>query len=216
MDKLELQQDSTLTEESAEDETTLKDAETQETENSESQETSDDPNSETTDASKESEKTDEEDEGIKRIKKLNNENKSLRTRLREAEDQLKSLGTDPDSFKTLVSERDNYKTQYDSLLASLRTERLSSSITEVARKNGAIEPDAVIALANTTDVKVEYDNDNRPTNVDAVVKNLKTKYPKLFMGASSNGNAGARNEREANLDAMTPEQRIAAGLRDRS
>lgn len=158
-----------------------------------------------------SKEDDTEDEGIKRIKKLNSENKSLRTRLREVEDRLKELGTEPDALKTLVSERDQYKTQYDTLLASLRTERLTNAITEASRKAGAIEPSAVIALATSSDVAVEYDAENKPTNVDAVVTNLKAKFPKLFGVISSNGNAGARNEREANLDALTPKERMAQG-----
>lgn len=216
MTKEESQPTETLTVEVTEEETTLTDESTENSESSEDEST--ESESENTEdespTSKDDDETeeDEEDDGIKRIRKLNGENKSLRTRLREAEDQLKTLGTDPDALKTLISERDNYKTQYDNLITSLRTERLTNVMTDVSRKAGAIEPSAVIALAAASDVAVEYDAENKPTNVDAVVKNLKTKFPKLFGTSSFNGNAGSRDDRDADLDSLTPEQRMKQGF----
>ena len=215
MTKEEMQQDESLTDESTNaDETTLTDAETSEsvtTENTESEIENAAGESDSSTEDEKPEENEEEDDGIKRIKKLNSENRNLRARLRDAEESLKNLGTDSESLKTLLSERDSYKTQYDDLLSSLRQERLTNAMTDVSRKAGAIEPSAVIALAAASDVAVEYDKEHKPTNVDAVVKSLKVKFPKLFGATAANGNAGARNERDANLDALTPKQRMAAG-----
>jgi hypothetical protein len=215
MTQQEIEHTETLTVTDADDATSTDAEESQTDENTDATSESTD---DTPDASTVSDENDgeDEDDGIKRIRKLNSENKSLRTRLREAEDALKNLGTDTDAFKSLVTERDNYKTQYDELLNSLRTERLSNAMSEASRKAGAIEPSAVFALANTSDVKVEYDEKNTPTNVDAVVNNLKSKYPKLFGATSLNGNAGARNERHADTDELTPKQRMALGYSEKS
>ena len=210
MTEVEMTQAEALTVADAQETTSTEVDESQEDENTETNVESE--STEATDPSTESEEKpkdeDEEDDGIKRIRKLNSENKSLRSRLREAEDALKNLGTDTDSFKQLVSERDQYKTDYDNLLSSLRTERLTNTMTEASRKAGAIEPSAVIALAGTSDVVVEYDDKNNPTNVEVVVKSLKAKYPKLFGLVASNGNAGARTDRTASLDGLTAKERL--------
>lgn len=220
MTEQELQKNDSLTESPSDEDTTLTDViENSQSHEAENVESESDPQNES-DSSKEDEtpepqEEEEEDDGIKRIRKLNNENKNLRNRLREAEDQLKNLGTDPDALKTLISERDSFKSQYDTLLSSLRTERLTNVMTDECRKAGAIEPNAVIALANTSDVAVVYDDNNKPTNVSDVIKNLKTKYPKLFGTQSFNGNAGARNERHADTDDLSPKERMRLGFAEK-
>lgn len=210
MTEQEIAHTETLTVEDAEETTSMDVDESQSEENEQTEDTTSKEEIESPDPSTESDEAaeEEEDDGIKRIRKLNSENKSLRNRLREAEDALKNLGTDTDTFKHLVSERDQYKTDYDTLLSSLRTERLTNVMTDMSRKFGAIEPSAVLALAGTSDVAVEYDNTNNPTNVEVVVKSLKAKYPKLFGQIASNGNAGARTERSANLDGLSAKERL--------
>jgi hypothetical protein len=78
--------------------------------------------------------------------------------------------------------------------AEIRTERTERMVLSAATKANAKDPDAILALASR---RIEYDDDGRPTNVDAVIKALRDERPDRFAAAGGNldgGNRGSSTE----------------------
>ena len=129
------------------------------------------------------------------IKKVRSEAKNLRARLKDAEAKLAEYeSANLSEIEKITQERDTFKSQYEGLIASLKTERIANAATQYAANAGAIEPAAVARLIREADV--EWDDELRPTNIDDLVANVKRDMPRLFAAVVGNGNAGAKDEQQ--------------------
>jgi hypothetical protein len=146
----------------------------------------------------------EEDKALEAMKKLRSEAKNLRLRLKDAEARIVEL----EASKTdegIAAERDDYQQKYETLFQQHRTEKISRLVSDVAREQGAIEPDAVAKLIDQS--KIEWNDDGEPSNVNDVVIELKNTYKRLF-GVTGKGNAGTRNERGSDHEGLSTTQRL--------
>lgn len=140
---------------------------------------------------------------LSKLKKVRNEAKNLRERLKTAEDRIHELeATNTD--EALRTERDDYKQKYEKLVQQHRTEKVTRLVTDAATKQGAIEPAAVAKLVDQDTIEWK---DGEPTNIADVVTNLKNTYKRLF-GVNGTGNAGNRNERGADNEGLTANERL--------
>lgn len=149
--------------------------------------------------SKESDEDDDEDAlvPLAKLKKVRNEAKNLRDRLKTAEARITELeagGANEDEAK-----------QVEALTHELRMERLSHKIAQEAVKSGAIEPSAVAKLIDLNSVTWE---NNAPTNIEAVLKAARESFPKLFVPVTGTGNVGNRSERGGQDEVMSPSSRL--------
>lgn len=130
---------------------------------------------------------------ISKLRKVRNEAKNLRERLREAEAKL--------------TERDDstLQSQLDSLMNELRSERLANALTSKVSDAGAIDPEILVGLVHLDSIEWEG---NTPTNLDGITTELKEKYPKQFRSARGEGNVGARNDAKPSLEGLTAEQKL--------
>jgi hypothetical protein len=128
-------------------------------------------------------------------RKLRQEHRSLRTRLRkyeEAEEKAKRDGMTPED-RVAAAEKDRDQTR-----DQLRRERVERQVLTVALAEKAVDPDAVVRLIDTE--AIEYDADGKPTNVSTLVKDLLKSKPYLRTGGSSgrgsaNGGEGGGGQR---------------------
>jgi hypothetical protein len=147
----------------------------------------------------ESDEDSDDDEALvplAKLKKVRGEAKNLRDRLRTVEARIVELEQSP--------KNDELQSQYESLVVSIRQERLERLIADEAGNANAIEPSAISKLINADDVVW---TDNSPSNVEAIVTQLKSQYPKLFVAVHGTSNAGARDERVID-DNLSPESRL--------
>ena len=84
-------------------------------------------------------------------------------------------------------EQGEYKDLYERTLTSLKAERAERLVTAAATKANAIRPDAISRLVGDA---LDYDDDGKPTNVDAVLAQAKKDYPELFRAAAGGGDGG--------------------------
>lgn len=143
----------------------------------------------------ESEDDDDESEALvplSKLRKVRNEAKNLRDRLKAAETEIETLktgGTNQDLVNEVAT-----------LTSTLRTERLAQLISSEATKNGAIEPAAIAKLIDQNAVEWE---ENKPTNISKVLEATKKTYPKLFSATQGSGNLGSRDEPRARTEGMS-------------
>jgi hypothetical protein len=152
---------------------------------------------------------DEDNEFTDALKKVRNEAKNLRTRLRDAEKTIEELRKT--SNDALVQERDDLARHLQDLKLEVRSDKTRSLVVEAARKANAIEPDAI---ADALMSKVEYDESDKPTNIEKVITDYKSTYKRLFGGALGNGNIGNRNERGSKYEGMSAIDTIAAAFKN--
>jgi chromosome segregation ATPase len=149
------------------------------------------------DASQDDEES-EDSEFTNALKKVRNEAKNLRKRLKDAEATIAELKAN--SNDELVKERDTYKQQLQDLKLEIRSDRTKAQVVEAARKANAVEPEAI---ADALMGKITYDENDKPTNVDKAISDYKATYKRLFTGAVGNGNIGNRNERGSKFEGMS-------------
>lgn len=158
----------------------------------------------------ESDSDDEDDDDamvpLSKLKKVRNEAKNLRDRLKTAEDKVSELEA-RSADDALMKERDELQGQVDTLTRELQSERLNVHLNATAAESGAIEPAVVAKLvdANT----VEWSDDGTPTNLEALVTDLKTAYPKLFSAAQGSGNVGTRSDTRGRDEVLSPSSRLS-------
>lgn len=168
--------------------------------------TGDEENADESDASDDDDDDDEALVPLSKLKKVRNEAKNLRERLKTAEARVEELEAGQ-SDTALVQERDDLKAEVTRLQSELHTERLSVHLDKAAEDSGAIEPAVVTKLVDTA--KIEWGDDGKPTNLDAMITDLKTAYPKLFSTAQGTGNVGNRSEPRGRDEALTPSSRLS-------
>ncbi len=164
------------------------------------------------DDASEDDESDDEDAMVPlaKLKKVRNEARNLRERLKAAEAKVAELeAVKPD--EALVRERDDLKAEVERLTNELHAERLRVHLDRAAAESGAIEPSVVGKLVDTA--KVEWGEDGQPTNLDALIADLKTSYPKLFVSAQGTGNVGTRSEPRGRDETLSPKSRIASAYR---
>lgn len=146
------------------------------------------PNNEEESEDSDSEEDDSEEQfvPISKLRKVRNEAKNLRERLKASEAQAEAL-------ESKLSERDDSALQakINEYKTELEKERLSNSLASIAGKHGAIDPDVLITLVPLD--KVEW-QDSKPSNLDGVISELKERYPRQFRKTTGSGNVGSRDE----------------------
>lgn len=145
---------------------------------------------------------------LSKLKEVRREAKNLRDRLRTAESRITELEATPVD-QSIIDERDQLRTQVETLTRQTRLATLDSLVSVAAREAGAIQEDVIVKLIDLDTVKWE---DGKPTNVADLVKDAKAKYSRLF--TTGNGNAGNRNERGGEYEGMTATDRIRSALRN--
>lgn len=143
---------------------------------------------------------------LSKLKEVRREAKNLRDRLRTAEARITELEATPVD-QSIIDERDQLRTQVETLTKQARHSTLSNLVTATAQEAGAIQPDAIVHLIDVDAVEWE---DGKPKNVADLVKEAKAKYSRLF--TTGNGNAGNRNERGGEYEGMTAHDRIRSAL----
>lgn len=134
----------------------------------------------------EDEDSDEQFVPLSKLRKVRNEAKNLRERLKASEAQVEELESklSTQSDSELQAKINEYKTE-------LEKERLSNSLAAVAGEHGAIDPDVLITLIPMD--KVEWE-DSKPSNLDDVINELKERFPRQFRKTTGSGNVGSRDE----------------------
>lgn len=139
------------------------------------------------------------------------------TKLRGFEKQSKQLQRELDEAKKALKAREDEKLSETERLnarlselekrsatadTALRQERARNAIYLAAQKHGAKKPDLVYRLLDHD--ALEMDDDGRPTNGEAVVKQLLKDNPELAASAgSADGGAGERGRTSAGADMNT-------------
>lgn len=119
------------------------------------------------------------------VKTLRTESAGYRKRANAAESRVKELESgQSEDLSTAQNERDTLKTQNEQLRERIRR---AAFIEEIGL------PSARLAYASVADLalEVEYDDDDRPTNLDDVRKALKKEFPQVFGDGSADGGAGS-------------------------
>lgn len=146
-------------------------------------------------------------------KALEDERKLRRDAERASKDNAKKLKDLEDASKPdierLTGERDELKTNYEKALVELRDAKAQGIVAKAARDAKAISPNAVYALISRD---LEFDDDNKPTNVDALIAGVQKSDPDLFKEiVNGSGDGGAGNTNGAGSDDMNAMIRRAAG-----
>lgn len=143
---------------------------------------------------------------LAKLKKVRNEAKNLRDRLKAAEAKVAELEA-AKSDEALVKERDDLKAEVERLTNELSAERMRVHLDKAATESGAIEPSVVSKLVDTA--KVTWGEDGQPTNLDALIADLKKTYPKLFAPTQGTGNVGNRSEPRGRDETLQGVSRLA-------
>lgn len=145
---------------------------------------------------------------LEEARKLRDENRKLRQRAKDAESKLTAATASDDQALTELEkatrERDDYKSRFDGLNASLRAERANAQAVELATKAGAIDAGAIARLIPGD--AVEFDDDGKPENIAELIADAKKSYPALFRAAAGGGNGGAK---DAEPEISSPVSRMA-------
>lgn len=127
----------------------------------------------------------------KRIGGLNSEAKSHRERAEAAEAELAELRkgqmSETDRITAEGKEKD---ARIEALAAENRDLRLEGVVTQEATAAKALDPVLVFRALDRT--AVEFDSDGKPTNVKALVGDLKKAHPSLFQRIEGSGDGGSR------------------------
>lgn len=122
------------------------------------------------------------------VKGLRKEAASYRTRLANAEKRVKMLEEGQDADTSAVREENE----------TLKTE--NESLRDLVRRSAFIEaidlpnPRAAWAMARDMRMEIEWDENHRPTNLDATRKALREADPGLFGEGSADGGATTRTK----------------------
>lgn len=119
------------------------------------------------------------------IRKLRKENATARKRLEEFENAGKTELERRDAALKAAEDRAS------TLEGRLRDLSARSAVTDASTKANAISPRAVYALIQSD---LEFDDEGKPTNVDALIKQAQKDEPSLFRAAAGSGDGGKGNE----------------------
>jgi hypothetical protein len=119
----------------------------------------------------------------------------LRTELKDERKTAKAAKSELDGIKTaglseterLQQELDTIRNERDKLVQETRKSQTFSAAREAAKAANADDPDAVAELIAA---RVSYDEDGSPVGVDAAVKDIRAKHPKLFANRTGTADAG--------------------------
>jgi len=185
-------------------------------ESAEVQETNAEDETDETESESQVEEDDESDDDalvpLSKLRKVRNEAKSLRDRLRASEARVAELESGSGDT-ALTQERDDLKAQLQAVTEKYHDSMLSRLVRDASNEAGAIDPEVIAALVKRDAVTWEDDN---PTNVKELVADLKKKHPKLFGSVLANGNGGNRNERAPENPDLKGAARIAQGMRNQA
>lgn len=109
--------------------------------------------------------------------------RNMRAAQRELSELKKAQMTEQEK---VAAERDAALAERDGLLKEKRDRLAREAFVVEAEKAGATKPTALYKLAEG----LEFDDDYKPTNAKAVIKDLKDQYPELFAAGSGDGGAG--------------------------
>lgn len=143
--------------------------------------------------------------------------KKLRVREKELDKQLKSQGKQLKNYeRSQQSEKEQLESRIEELTEQLSDyEKKESRWQADRRRNTFIEkvnlPNPRLAYASLAEVgvEVEWDEDDRPTNLPAIRKTLKEEFPREFGTGSADG--GRREEDEGAPSSMNDMIRARAG-----
>lgn len=121
-------------------------------------------------------------------KKLRSEAASLRKRLKDAESKAQAAeDAQKPELERIIAERDRYKSDAEAALARAREKSGKAAALEVARGANAISPTAIYALIRD---RIEYDDDDEPSNLESLIAKARKDEPNLFQAASGSGDGG--------------------------
>jgi len=122
------------------------------------------------------------------VKTLRKESAGYRTRAQTAEGRIKELeGNQSEELTTISSERDDLRTENESLKERVRRSNFIETI-------GLPTPRLAYASLNDLSIEVEYDDDYRPKNLEKVRKALKQEFPREFGDGSADGGASGNGD----------------------
>ena len=131
-------------------------------------------------------------------KKLRSEASSLRRRLKEAEGKVQSY---EDASKTEAERQaEALKAAQDratNLEQRVRDLTAQTVVTDAARTAGAVAPSLIYRAVRGD---LEFDEDGNPTNVDAVLADLKKSTPEVFRAAGGSGDGGKGTSTNTPID----------------
>lgn len=115
------------------------------------------------------------------IKAARKEAATYRTRVKEFEDAQK---TEAERQAEALQAAEARATQYQQRVRDLTAQ---SVVTDAARDAGAIAPSLIYRAVRGD---LEFDDDGNPTNVDAVLADLRKTSPEAFRAAGGSGDGG--------------------------
>lgn len=160
------------------------------------------------DESQDDEESEADKEALAAIKKVRNEAKNLRKRLKEAEATIADLSSKTDS--AIAEERDALRKELDEIKDQIQKDKIIGEIENQAMKMSAIEPQAVARLVDTKLVK--FDDDGKPTNIKELLTDTRNQFKRLF-GATGSGNTGSRDERGSSLEGVDSQSLLSKGFK---
>jgi hypothetical protein len=126
---------------------------------------------------------------------LEKERKAARDAAKQIKDlQAKIAGfedRDKSDAQKLIEERDALKAEREAAVTRARSKAGKAAALEAARTANALEPLAVYALIRDD---LEYDDDDEPTNLDALLAKVRKSAPRLFQQGAGSGDGGRSSE----------------------
>jgi membrane protein involved in colicin uptake len=131
-------------------------------------------------------------------KKLRTEAASLRKRLRDAESKVQAAeDAKKPELDRLLSERDRYKADMEAAQKRAQDKAGKSAAIEAARAANAISATAIYALVRD---RIEYDDDDEPTNLERLIADARKAEPSLFQASAGSGDGGRGNNGKTPVD----------------
>jgi hypothetical protein len=120
------------------------------------------------------------------------------TALRKRLDDLE--GKDKSDVERIAGERDQLRKDLEDQQKRVRRAAGKAAALEAARSANAIAPTAVYALIRDD---LEFDDDDEPTNLDALLIGAKKQEPALFQAVSGSGDGGRGGNGKSTVDGAT-------------
>lgn len=143
---------------------------------------------------------------VKRLKEQLKEAQALKDRLAELEqnEQIRA-GKHEETIQQLRSELEKTKKAERSVFQKYAYKSLGSQVREEAMKHGCVDPDALMKLADLSDVEVDADTFEADRDkIAEIVNGVKSQRPYLFSKSApkinSKGPSGEEPQKETKID----------------
>jgi hypothetical protein len=147
-------------------------------------------------------------------KKLRDENAALRRKSREADKASEEARkAQLSEAERLAEERAEFDREKAALAAERKSLRVRTATATTANRIGAIYPDVIEAMVLSQMEAVEFDDAGAPTNIEAVITDIRRSHPHLFRAGTGSADGGPQGRQAPRGNSVNDAIRSAAGRR---